>query len=287
MNKPFLHSRHCAIGLIALIVATVFGGCKKNAQPQAEPETQKAMTLEVKNDSMIYGLACDGTSDSVIVMWPFEGDPVTYNTIDAKRNRMIIGQPSIGDWVGVMLNREDSTEATMVVNLDQLKGTWTYPVMPVMKDMEKMSKRAQRRMMANMPDSIRETFFVPREYGFTLKRGHQAQAVGRVMRTTTLEDDSPVTYPEVQNYVQWYMCNGKLLLVSQPHREPTAQGETKPMSLVVDTMTLVSMTQDSLVLRSSGGVRYGFHRKESTQAANAEATKAEQKKDSMRVKNKE
>ena len=55
-------------------------------------------------DSMRYGLACDGTNDSVIVFLPFVtgADPVIYNIEVAKANGKIIGQPAIGDWVDTM-----------------------------------------------------------------------------------------------------------------------------------------------------------------------------------------
>ena len=243
---------------------------------------QEQPNIEIKGDSMLYGLSCDGTSDSVIVLWLFGGDPVTYNIIDAHREGRVIGKPAIGDWVGIMVNPEDTTEATMVINLDALKATWTYPVMPVMKDLQHMSKRMQRRMMENMPDSVRNTYFVPREYGFTLKRSHQAQAVGRVMRSSSLEDDSPVEYPEVKNYSQWYMYNGRLILVSGLRRMIATNAEKdKKQKPVLDTLDFVYMDEDSLILMKKGE-RIGYHKKASAMAANAAATKAQQKHDSKK-----
>ncbi len=264
--------------LVALITLGACGGGNDGATDGA-PE-QNGFT--VKNDSMVYGLVCDGTSDSVIVLWPFKGEPVEYNCIDAKEADRIIGRLEIGDWAGVMLSREDSTEVTMAVNLDRLKGTWTYPVMPVMKELQHMSKRMQRRMMANMPDSVKETFLVPREYGFSLKRNHKAQPVGVVLRGNTLEDDSPVKYPEVMNYKQWYTYNGKLLLVSEGTVVPGRTLDSDSIvENVVDTMDIISLTADSLIL-SQRGIRYGFHRKENAIKANAEAMKAEARQEAMR-----
>ena len=66
----------------------------------------------------------------------------------------------------------------MVIDLDQLKATWTYPVMPKLRDVSHLSKRQQARILANMPDSIVETYMVPRQYGFTLKRMSEAMAAG-------------------------------------------------------------------------------------------------------------
>lgn len=267
---------------VLFVAALVTGGCGKKEKEAEMIELEPEKEFVVKNDSMIYGLTCDGTTDSVVVVWPFGGDPVTYSCIDAKQNGRIIGKPEIGDWIGIMRNPEDSTEARMVINLDQLKGTWTYPVLPVMKDLQHMSKRMQRRMMANMPDSVKETFFVPREYGFTLKRGHAAQAVGRIMRSNTLQDDSPVQYPEVKNYKQWYMSNGRLLLISGQYHV-SGEPKRKEEPDVVDTLEFRFMDNDSLVL-SQHGTEYHFHRKQNAIQANAAAMKAARKQEAATEK---
>lgn len=262
------------IMIFSLAMLVVIGACKRRDKSIEVEETEVEQELVIKNDSMVYGLACDGTSDSVVVLWPFSGDPITFNCIDATHDGKVFGKPEIGDWTGVMVNPEDTTEAAMIVNLDMLKATWTYPVMPVMKDLQHMSKRMQKRLMANMPDSVKETFFVPREYGFTLKRSHKAQPVGMVMRSNTLEDDSPVLYPEVKRYKQWYTCNGRLLLVSsQRHAQGAKQHEAHD---VVDTLDFVYMNRDSLVLQMNGE-NYHFHRKQNAFKANETATKAVEK----------
>lgn len=269
--------------LLILSLVVALGGCRKRglkSPDNADTPFMYEPEVEIKGDSMLYGLSCDGSSDSVIVLWPFKGDPISYNCIDAKRQGRIIGKPQIGDWVGVMVNPEDTTEATFVINLDQLKGTWTYPVFPVMKELEKMSKRMQHRMMENLNDSIKQTYFIPREYGFTLKRSHNAQAVGRIMRSNSLEDDSPVQYPEVRNYRKWYMHNGRLLLVSYDPIIPGQEKGKRP-EVLMDTLDFVYMDNDSLILRQHG-IRYGFHRKENALKANAAATKAQQEQDAKK-----
>lgn len=252
------------------------GACNKKKDTE-EIKIEVHKETVIKNDSMLYGLTCDGSTDSVIVIWPFGGDPLTLYCIEAKQNGRIIGKPQIGDWVGVMRDPQDTTTATMVINLDQLKGTWTYPVMPVMKELQHMSRRMQKRMMENMPDSVKETFFIPREYGFVLKRGHVAQAVGRVMRNNTLEDDSPVQYPEVKNYKEWHMLNGNLVLVSG-EMMMAENADHEHMPDVLDTLQFVYMDDDSLILKQNG-IRYGFHRKTNAMTANAAAAKAQAKQD--------
>lgn len=269
--------------LLILTISAIIGSCKKHSRLTDVDENSIGMEepeIKIKGNTMLYGLSCDGSSDSIIVLWPFNGEPVTYNCVEAKRQGRIIGKAQIGDWVGIMVNPDDTTEATFVINLDQLKGTWTYPVLPVMKDLQNMSRRMQKRMMENMPDSVKQTYFIPREYGFTLKRSNKAQSVGRIMRTSTLEDDSPVQYPKVQNYTNWYTLNGKLILVSSERNmmQPKTDKKPQPPKVRIDTLDFLYMDDDSLILMQHGQ-RIGFHRKENARVANAEATKAQQKQD--------
>ena len=267
--------------LTAAIIASCGGG-------KTQPETQTAATEAEEKDSMIYGLTCDGTNDSVIVFLPFDGndsDPVTYNVEVAHANGRIIGKPEIGDWVGLILNPEDTTEATMVVNLDQMKGTWTYEVRPTWKAASRLSRRALARKLNEIPDSLKEAYLVPREYGFTLKRSSVAQSVGRVMQQSSLEDDSPVEYPKVKNYTGWKCRNGHLILTSTEGPIAIAQANSDANSKQAapkqkehhDTLEFVFMTDDSLVLMTHDNRRLAFHRKANAQAANAAATKAAQK----------
>ena len=275
----------------ALFAAIMIASCggEKPAEPAATPAKETA-----EKDSMIYGLSCDGTNDSVIVLLPFVtgADPVTYNIEVAKANGKVIGQSQIGDWVGVMLNPEDTTEAMMVINLDQLKATWTYEVRPTWKDASKLSARALRRKLGEIPDSMKEAYLVPREYGFTLKRSSVAQPVGRVMRATSLEDDSPVEYPPVKNYTSWKCRNGHLYLTSTEGTTPIAKtsesdgkaaNAPKPKE-TVDTLEFVMMTQDSLVLKRHNNDVISFHRKENASVANAAAQKAAVKTSSEKIK---
>ena len=84
----------------------------------------------------------------------FGRDPVSYEIIDANRNGRVLGDIQIGDWIGVVVSKQDKRVADEVIDLDELKGIWCYVVMPQMRDYEKMSERLQKRMMRDMPDSI-------------------------------------------------------------------------------------------------------------------------------------
>ena len=162
----------------------------------------------------------------------------------------------------------------MVVDLDKLKATWTYQVMPHLRDLSHLSRRQQARILANMPDSIVENYMVPREYGFTLKRMGEARSVGFVMQNSSVEDDSPVEYPEVPQYTEWHAYNGKLLLVRGRFE---MQGVVFNEKTSIDTLSFVYMKKDSLVLSDSQGKTYIYHRKANAHDVNAAARAAAQK----------
>ncbi len=256
-----------------------FASCTNNKIEEQTPANEKA-----EPDSMIYGLSCDGTNDTVVVFLPFsEGaDPITYNIEEAKAKGHVYGQLEMGDWVGIIVNPEDSTEAIMAISLDKLKGTWTHEVRPTWKETSKLSARALKKNFAEMPDSIKDAYLIPREYGFTLKRSSQASPVGYVRKQSSLESDSPVEYPSVKHYKGWKVRNGHLVLTSVDRfTEPNISNdekETKKESKEYhDTLDFVFMNNDSLVLRTSKNEIISFHRKESSRAANREAEKAVQK----------
>lgn len=273
------YSRKIGFATCLLLGATLLS-CSETVKEE------KAEKTEVKEpDSMIYGLSCDGSNDSVIVFLPFiEGaDPITYNIEDAKAQGHIYGKPEIGDWVGIILNENDSTEAAMVVNLDKLKATWTHEVRPTWKEASKLTARAIRRNFASMPDSLKEAYLVPREYGFTLKRSSKASPVGFVRSSSSLEDDSPVEYPKMKYYSGWKTRNGRLILISTegPALLAVAAKDDKAQQVAMketyDTLDFVFMNEDSLVLRNSANEVVSFHRKDNALTANAKAQAAAQK----------
>lgn len=161
--------------LTLALAATTLAACHRGKKPPRMDNSKLAISLSkpAKGDRAIYGLACLGCSDTALVLLPNGGgDPVRYNILDATRNHQVFGDIEVGDWVCVMPceEKDEKNRADMVIDLDQLKATWTYPVMPKLRDVSHLSKRQQARILANMPDSIVETYMVPRQYGFTLKR---------------------------------------------------------------------------------------------------------------------
>ena len=84
--------------IITLLLSTfIFMACYDRVSSGDRGAIDKETKL--KGDRTIYGLACDGCSDSVIVFLPNEGgDPVRYNIVNAQKNHQVFGD--IGTMVG-------------------------------------------------------------------------------------------------------------------------------------------------------------------------------------------
>lgn len=261
--------------LIITMASLAMLSCHHGPKPQrVKTSLPISMSKPAKGDKAIYGLACMGCSDTAVVLLPNGGgDPIRYNILDATRNHQVFGDIEIGDWICVMpcTDKDDKNGADMVIDLDKLKATWTYPVMPRLRDVTHLSKRQQARILANMPDSIVETYMIPRDYGFTLKRMGEARSVGMVATNSSVEDDSPVEYPKVPLYTEWHAYNGKLILVKGRYEFNNVVFNEKT---TYDTLSFVYMKDDSLALRDSRGNIQSYHRKANARTANAAAQKA-------------
>lgn len=267
-----------AWGLVALMAACVQ---KESEKPLPDPTSEGKLNREqlLEGDSTIYGLACEGCSDSVVILLPGDGsDPVTYNIIDAHRHNRVMGRLKVGDWIGLMRNPADSTVADFVLNLDELKGTWCYVVMPKWRDATNMTPQAQAIIEESMPDSVKKEFFVPREYGFSLKRQWTAQSVGYV-RKSPLEDQSPVVYPRLLYFTEWHILNCRLVMTSREYQKKDDSEEMELAGYRNDTCDVVFLSGDSLVLASDGESR-GYYRRNNVADINKEARQkaAEQQK---------
>ena len=240
------------ITLSAAIIATMSacgGKTSKGADMDVSAEDSMAYSIynKEKGDSTLYGLPCDGCTDSVVVFLPYEGgDPVRYEIIDARHNGRVYGRPKIGDRLAININPMDKDEALQVIDLEDLKGSWCNTFMPKFRDLDKMPKRLQRRMMTDMPDSIKQKFLVPKEFGFEIKGTNTVLPIGMIMRVETSDDMSPVEYPKQKIYREWRIYNGQLLL------------ETKKQG--IDTADIVLLRPDTLVLRFKDKTQ-GYYRK--------------------------
>ena len=63
-----------------------------------------------------------------------------------------MGTPEIGDELAIVPNPLDPFEAEMVINLEQMKGTWTFQVLPKLKP---NPTKTEEEILAGMSDSMR------------------------------------------------------------------------------------------------------------------------------------
>lgn len=240
MRKPFVQFSLFVLGLVVL-------ACGHQQQPPKEPYSD-AISLQKNEpgDSTLYGLACDGCTDSILVFLPFSGgDPDTFDIIVATQEHRILGRPHIGDELAVILDPEDHAEAWKVINLEELKGLWCYMVTPKLRAIENMPKRMRRRMLEKMPDSLKQLLLTPREYCLRLKRDNTVQTRGAGFRQTITDDMSPVEFPPVKFYTEWRLYNGRLILKADTIAGFKIEG-AKPE---IDTVDIALMMHDSLVLQ--------------------------------------
>lgn len=254
--------------------------CNTKEMKDAE---KPAYTVRLQGDSAVYGLACDGCNDTIVVVLPEDNsDPVTYNIMEANRRKRVLGKVQIGDRLCIVLNKKNKKKADVVVDIDKLAGIWCYIVMPKMRDAGQMSAKAQARMMNNMSDSLKETYLIPREYGFYLKRDWIASSVGYVDDNNALAQESPVEYPPLGFFTAWHLWNGMLVITSgTPSSKNNGQIDVK--SLQNDTCSIDYLYGDSLVL-SSDGISRSYYRKENINDVNrrAQAVANELKKKALK-----
>lgn len=237
---------------------------------EIKDEETPALTPRLKGDKAVYGLACDGCNDTVIVLLPETmGDPKTYNIYEAKRNGHVLGKIQIGDRLCVVPNKEDSTKADLVVDINKLLGIWCYIVMPRPRNAMNVSASMQEQMMNNMSDSLKAIYLIPREYGFYLKPDWQAQSVGYVDDNNSLADESPVVYPSLGYFTGWRLWNGQLMISSGTPLFGK-DGQIKITNRRNDTCSIDYLDDDSLVL-SSDGISRSYYKKKNINELNRKA----------------
>lgn len=248
--------RAFAITVIAAAALAVMSCGRKNGTPAEKPI---GTSTAIEGDSTLYGLACDGCTDSVLVFLPGQGgDPVVYNIIDAMRRRRVAGHPRVGDWVCLTLDSADRSKADIVIDLDELKGTWVQKVMPKIRNTETFID-SDKEVQA-MEDSILKARMVPVEIGFSLKRHYTAAPTG-IRHPANLEsEESPVVYPTPKFYTEWHIFNGRLVLTEGALTMQNSKTRTKK-KYENDTVDIVMLTKDSLRLKFKDGNVRGYYRK--------------------------
>lgn len=240
--------------LYLVLVIAAIASCGKKKEPQKEAEMSISTEVNVDGDSTVYGLACDGCTDTILVFLPRSGgDPDTFNILNASRRQHVFGHPMIGDRMAVVINPENPKVADLVIDLEELNGEWCYQVMPRLKERAGMTEAIKREMLA---DSAIQQLMQPREYGFQIKSDYTARPIGSVYRTMSNDDESPIEYPTLKRYREWHIFNGRLVL-----NETTRDSLGNQVVTGRDTAEFVLMRRDTLVLRFADGER-GYYRKE-------------------------
>ena len=239
--------------IILAATAMLLGACHSGTQTEKN-NTVYNETVTLEGDSTVYGLACDGCTDSLLVYLPFSGgDPDTIDILNARVQRKVFGRPEVGDEVAFVLNASHKKVADLVINIDRLKGSWCYQVMPKLRRRLGASADSVVQLPPDFPDSLRKKWFQPREYGLELQRDNIVRPIGT--QTRGKEQQGPVEYPEMKRYREWHIYNGHLLLM-ETRRDTT--GARKAIS--TDTADIVVMRHDSLLLRFADHEQ-GYYRK--------------------------
>lgn len=269
MKKKYIVYTILGLFVLFCVLDVVFNS---NSTFKPKEKQEKLLTTTMKGDKTVYGLACEGCNDTVIVLLPLDNsDPVTYNILDATRAGNIRGKVSIGDRLALVLDPNDKKKATLVIDLEDLMGIWCYIVMPKLKDFTNMSNREQARKLAAMPDSLKQTYYIPREYGFWVKQNWMAQSVGYIREDPSVADESPVVYPALGYFTAWHIWNGKFIIVSGTPKVDS-KGNMTVVNLHNDTCDIAYLDGDSLVLSSDGASR-SYYKKKNIGEVNKKAKK--------------
>lgn len=232
--------------LWAILAIIVVGSCanKKHADDTGIVEYHE----NVPGDSTLYGLACDGCTDSVIVILPYSGgDPDTFDILRCKRHGKVYGHPRIGHRLAVTINPQNHKEAEQVIVLDDLEQQWCFAIMPTFAE--------------GTPDSIRDSLMIPHEYSYMMKRDNQVRTIGKIYKTGTSDEQSPATYPDVKQYNKWTLYNGKLILSFDMQNALSVGNDSLHADKVTtDTAEIVMLAADTLVLKLKDGL-HPFYKK--------------------------
>ena len=231
------------------------GNAQGDSSTSGDSLSQELVIRQLEGDSTIYGLACEGSNDSILVILKsVESNPDTIDILEARINRRVFGRPDIGDEVAIKMDAGKKSVADIVINIDRLKGEWCYQVMPTLRRRAGDSTNGVVQLPPDFPDSLKEKWFQPREYGFELRRDNTMRPIG-LQRQEAERQPGPVEYPELKRYRQWHVYNGHLLL-SEARRDTSGHQQV----ISTDTADIVFMRRDTLLLRFADHEQ-GYYRK--------------------------
>lgn len=211
-----------AFWLAVATALTVACGSKQEQNMLDKRNNAISTEQNVPGDSTVYGLACDGCSDTQLVYLPLTGeDPDTLSIVDASKRQQVFGQPAIGDKLAIIINHDNPKVADMVIDMEQMKGEWCFTA-------------------------------VPREMGFEIKSEHIVRPIG-ISRDITTPTDSIAAE---RRYREWRILNGQLLLSMTQRDTAGVVSVTR-----TDTTQFVLLGPDTLVLRFNDGTEQGYFKR--------------------------
>ena len=241
-----------------IIGAVLMFSCKgKQAERKTADAENDLMTFEVEGDSTVYGLVCDGCTDTILVFLPVSNiaaDPDTFNVLNATKRGKVLGHLRVGDRIGIVRNATDSTVADCVVDLEDLSNTWCYKVTPKLRARADMEGTTQE-LPASLPDTLRKRLLEPMEFTMQLRSDRTAMVMGSFQRSRD-EMMELVEYPKPKRYGQWTLFNGKLLL-----KETAFHPNDSTQTFSIDTAQFVMLGRDTLVLKLDNEIRSYYSKK--------------------------
>ena len=264
MQNKKTKSYICLFGAFFFIVFSTFLMMSCEDTPQ-KTETLPSLLKNAPGDSTLYGLACEGCNDSVVIILPYDlSDPLTIDVIQAWKKRKMFGMPETGDDIAVILS-PDKKSAECVITIAKLLGSWCYKVVPTLHKpaayTDEQFAKMKNEIMEKMPDSVRDSLFRPIEFGITLNSNKTISTVGLEQFKEDEENAAMkrVEYPKPKVYKEWNLWNGKLILRGR-------KGEK------VDTVSFDLLRKDSLILHFPDNDRCFYRQKVETQDDNNEKT---------------
>lgn len=225
----------------ALTALLGMAGCGSNGVQQNADNSGGRPSIA--GDSTLYGLACEGCNDTVIVFlrMPYDGsNPDTLNILEASRLHRVLGKPMIGDELAIVRHQSDSTIADLVIVTEDLLAEWCYIVLPEVR------KRADMEgpLPSELADTLKKLLLMEREYGLNIKSEGAVLPIGYQYRRNAADGESLVEYPPIPRYFEWHIFNGKMVFQSHS-TDSTGQSNL----LVSDTAIIERLSADTLVLQ--------------------------------------
>lgn len=238
--------------LLMMAAVTLLCCCGEGPRNESDNnQTDDTMTSLPDDGNLIRGLACDGCNDTIAIFLrqPYQGsDPDTLNILNASRQQKVFGRPHVGDKLILIGDENDSTQARMMIVLNDLIGQWCYQVKPTLRLRADVEGHTQSQQMKHLPDSVKELLNKELEYGIYIKDEHIVTPIGWKELSIFNTEDSPVEYPTPPVYNEWHIANGQLIL-----RAIKSDSLQQGVIVLSDTTDLIELKDSTLVLRFSDG----------------------------------